>query len=141
MFKKKKCVQKFFPEKYYVTFRYYFEYPSGYKFITDRSDKWRKISPNKSCNLNDFCGVIVLDAAEKYGEIELKNPLLLNVQIQSQNVTNNYTSETFEIQEVLLDGLCTSNDRGVASSTLFAIACEGFFTKYRSIQGSGFPLK
>ena len=28
----------------------------------------------------------------------------------------------------------SNQDRGIASSTVFFISCEGFFTKYRSIQ-------
>ena len=78
---------------------------------------------------------LILNAATKHGEIQLKNPLSLDVEFrQSNNESFTITSQSLEIKEILLDGLCSSNDRGVASNTLFAITCEGYFTKYRSIQ-------
>ena len=80
-----------------------------------KNSEWKNIS-DVSCDVAGLCTVqIIVPHSRHYGAVHNENPFLVYFEIQKEGKITRSFEETFEVSEILLNGFCSIDDRGIAA--------------------------
>ena len=80
-----------------------------------KNSDWKNIS-DVSCDVAGQCSIQkIVPHSRHYGAVHNENPFIVYFEIQKDGQITRTFEETFEVSEILLNGFCSINDRGIAA--------------------------